>query len=69
MTKFTVGQIIKDTKTYKVIKRTEKTITTEIIRHYGKQNESIIETKKFKIRDWGTKEVFIDNYYTVEAGA
>ena len=52
---------------FKIIKRTEKTITYVAIKHPGRYNEKQGEAKTAKIRYWGDREVFITERETVEA--
>lgn len=69
MIKFEVGKVYgTDANVYEVIKKTAKTITYQEIAHYGRFNEKRYESKRAKLLDWDTKEVFLVNgRHTIEA--
>ena len=69
MIKFEVGKVYgTDANVYEVIKKTAKTITYQGIAHYGRFNKKRYESKRAKLLDWDTKEVFLANgRHTIEA--
>ncbi|CUM87072.1 Uncharacterised protein [Anaerostipes hadrus] len=69
MIKFEVGKVYgTDANVYEVIKKTAKTITYQEIAHYGRFNEKRYESKRAKLLDCDTKEVFLANgRHTIEA--
>ena len=52
---------------YKVIARSAKFVTVEELQHFGRYNERVTDTKRLKVNNWEGREVFFDNYRTVEA--
>lgn len=65
MRKFEIGKVYDNR--YKVIARTNKTITVCEVHHYGNWNECNGYVKKLKIHDWETREVFFWSDSTIEA--
>lgn len=52
---------------FEIVARTNKTVTFVRVQHSGRFNERKSETKKAKILNWDSREVFMVSDYTVEA--
>ena len=68
MRTFEIGKRYNDgVAVFEIVARTNKTVTFVRVQHSGRCNERKSETKKAKILNWDSREVFMVSDYTVEA--
>lgn len=68
MRTFEVGKIYSyGAVNYAIVNRTAQFVTFIEIMHLGRYNERRSEPTRTKIKKWEGREVFFDNYRTVEA--